>query len=489
MPISAKDTFAIRQTLREIKDAAAHKAADPPDLETLYTPETHEKALDPDRALVVGNRGVGKSLWASVLADPRARLRATVDYPRLGLSKADVVLGFHEAAGKTDDPAPSPERLRLLLAGGFDPEAIWRGVLLQALGSRTGLILPDSLSEVLTWVHNNLDAAEAGLRKADADLRVAGRRFVLLFDALDRLGGDWTTIRRLSEGLLRFALDLRGYKAIRVKLFMRTDQARDDRLFQFPDASKLRAERVELLWRQVDLYGLLYGHLWHSASAGESFRRLVTQATRGAVRGGPGEPLPRALATDEKVQAAVIGAISSPYMGSNSRQGWTYSWLHTHLADAFLETNPRSFLIALRKAAQQVKDDVSNVLDHHAIRDGVREASSVRVDQLKEDYPWILAVLSPLAELEVPCPRSKFIECWRNAGTIATLEGLTQNQHQLGPVELADHPPKPAEALLSALQNIGVVEQRKDGKINVPDIFRVAARLKRRGGMRPPSKR
>lgn len=42
------------------------------------------------------------------------------------------------------------------------------------------------------------------------------------------------------------------------------------------------------------------------------------------------------------------------------------------------------------------------------------------------------------------------------------------------------------ERLRWSLEIIGVLEQRRSGKINVPDIFRVAARIKRRGGVKPP---
>jgi len=43
-----------------------------------------------------------------------------------------------------------------------------------------------------------------------------------------------------------------------------------------------------------------------------------------------------------------------------------------------------------------------------------------------------------------------------------------------------------SEVLLSFLVSIGVVERRKNGKINIPDIFRVDAGIKRKGGVRPP---
>jgi len=481
------DTERLRQALKDLPAAAAHpSAARPPALDELYAPDSHEVALDPDRALVVGNRGVGKSFWSAVLADPKARARAAEFYRRLRLDSIEVVLGFHEAAGKVEGPAPSPEILASLLAE-HKSEQIWRGVLVLALGPRTGLEFPPRLRELLPWIGANLEDVEAGLRHADQQLQGQRKRFVLLFDALDRLGGDWETIRRLSEGLLRFALDLRGYRSIRAKLFMRSDQARDERLYRFPDASKLRAESVELKWQRRDLYGLLYRRLWfHNDPA-------VQRAFRGvAVCQGAfddSEQLPTPLKNDEDLQRLVFEALAGPYMGSNHRRGKTFSWLYGHLADAFGETSPRSFLIALQRAAHSANSDLPTVLDHHAIRSGVQEASRVRLDQLKEDYAWIGEVLQPLAGLEVPCAADNFIERWRQNKTVQTIHEFEEREQQLGPLELADNPKVPEEALLLALENIGVLERRVDGRINAPDIFRVAATMKRRGGVPPVNRR
>jgi hypothetical protein len=57
------------------------------------------------------------------------------------------------------------------------------------------------------------------------------------------------------------------------------------------------------------------------------------------------------------------------------------------------------------------------------------------------------------------------------------------------PLELATKPDDGEESLLNALRYIGVVEFRTESRINMPDIFRVEAGIKRRGGVRPPSSR
>jgi hypothetical protein len=44
------------------------------------------------------------------------------------------------------------------------------------------------------------------------------------------------------------------------------------------------------------------------------------------------------------------------------------------------------------------------------------------------------------------------------------------------------------EGLIKALEEIGVIEIRSNGKINVPDLYRVGALMKRKGGVTPSSR-
>ena len=119
----------------------------------------------------------------------------------------------------------------------------------------------------------------------------------------------------------------------------------------------------------------------------------------------------------------------------------------------------------------------------------MQDASEVRVRQLKEDYDWIDDVLGALEGLEVPCEPITFTRRWKDRGPIATIRAGSTSRRSLLPLELQNVRTDPEAALLKALNNIGVVEFRTEKRINVPDIFRVEARIKRRGGVRPPSAR
>jgi hypothetical protein len=117
---------------------------------------------------------------------------------------------------------------------------------------------------------------------------------------------------------------------------------------------------------------------------------------------------------DMDQQGAIFSLIAGEFMGTDRRRGRTYTWLIDHLADAFHETTPRSFLIALQRAATTRAKPQQTVIDHHGIREGVQAASTVRVDQLGEDYPWIQTVLGVLEGLEVPCKPDAFIRRWKS---------------------------------------------------------------------------
>jgi hypothetical protein len=475
MPLTDADIKTLRAVLSGLDPKSSASASKPLPTEELYAPAAHMNALDPNRPLVVGNRGVGKSVWSAVLADEGSRHAVAPIYPRINLDRMSVELGFHEDAGKVGGVAPSPKILESLLSKGKDTEEIWTAVLLRAVAAKVGVSLPDTLLKTVEWSSENIELAEAAIRKADEFFARKGVTFVLVFDALDRLGTDWTKIRPLTEGVLRLALGMQGYKAMRAKVFMRTDQAKDEALFRFPDASKMRAARVDLAWHSTELYGLLFRTL--QTKSPDQFNQLVKAAL--------GIITTKAIEKPED-QKAVFDLLAGEFMGSDPRRGRTYTWLVDHLSDAFHETTPRSFLVTLQRAANARAKPAITVIDHHGIREGVQEASEIRVNQLEEDYPWIRTVLESLAGLEVPCPPASFVKRWKDRGTVRGVDSITKSRRRPGPIELQNSGSDKETALLEALKSIGVIEGRSEDRINMPDIFRVAAKIKRRGGVRPP---
>jgi hypothetical protein len=470
----------IRRVLRDLNEGAAHQAGNPPDISEIFAPQEHGAALDPDRTLVIGNRGVGKTFWATSLVDnsTRAHIAKLPVYRRLDLANVEAVIGFDGSYSGV--VAPSRDVIDACQKAGAQPRRIWEAVLLRYSATRVGASLPQTLRETALWLQENVEEGEALLRRVDSYFADQGKRFLIVFDALDTLGDTWAELRPRLKGLLEFARLTKGMRSIRTKLFLRVDQAQDRELWGSPDLSKLYNERVRLNWSQYALYELLFFHLHREA-------RLAFKELAGL------EWLPRTWS--EMEHRSVFTKIAGAYMGSGAKRGNTYDWVINHLADADEETTPRAFLVTLKAAAEHHPEARPNVIDHLDIQAGVVRASEGRVKELEEDYWWIGTAFEPLEGVSVPCLPEDFDIRWSDAQTAEKIRRQARREKRLTPLTFEPHVgdliARSAEAsdeerLRRSLDVIGVLEERRNGRINVPDIFRVAARIKRRGGVKPP---
>lgn len=479
----------IREAMEGFPVLDTHTSGTSIDPAEIYFPKSHAAALDPDRALVIGNRGMGKSFWANALIqdDTRRKIAETFPEARLDRGEIGVHFGFADAEGATG--GVSRDELDLHLDAGVPVEMIWRAVTLPPVAALTGREVPSRLPERLAWVRNEPAEVRDALRAADQVLAARSGRLIFVFDQLEQLSGDFDRRRKLSQGILRLALAYKSYRGLRIKTFMRPDQFSDDRLFDFPDASKISGEAVTLDWRAHDLYGLLYARLRRSVR--ESFDAVAMAAGIDMSSIEPRVDLPRSLVMDEDAQRVVFEYIAGPYMGANVKRGRPYSWLVLHLADARNQVSPRTFLRALRYAAAHSPQPDRTAIDHHGIAEGVRQASANRVDDLKEDYPWIPPALLALKRLLVPCDPAEMFQLWREGKTLDRLKEHTSSDKT--PAWLAaasDGDNGSLERLLSAMVDVGVVERRlTTGKVDVPDIFRLPADIRRKGGVTPQQRR
>jgi hypothetical protein len=134
-------------------------------------------------------------------------------------------------------------------------------------------------------------------------------------------------------------------------------------------------------------------------------------------------------------------------------------------------------------AAKYGSPPPDKVIAPDGIRHGLRAASRTRVDQLHQEFPWIKAVLAPLAGLLLPLAQEKVFSAWIQAKTMKMVRIDAKASNYL--------PPFPAEGaggereLFEAMKRIGVMSRRKDDRIDMPDLFRVAAKLLKKGGTAP----
>ncbi|MDZ4350410.1 MAG: hypothetical protein U1A22_12845 [Xanthomonadaceae bacterium] len=168
-------------------------------------------------------------------------------------------------------------------------------------------------------------------------------------------------------------------------------------------------------------------------------------------------------------------------MGRDRRRGIPHTWVVGHLADGRGRTSPRSILAAIRNAAedsQGVHPGYGVPLHYDSLKRGVQKASEIRVRELAEDCPWINKLLDPLRGLTVPCKfeavEQRWTDHWQNRKPFADSDHL--------PPEHAD---EGAPGLREDLEKLGVFQSMKDGRVNMPDLYRVGFGLGRRGGVKP----
>jgi hypothetical protein len=170
-------------------------------------------------------------------------------------------------------------------------------------------------------------------------------------------------------------------------------------------------------------------------------------------------------------------------MGRDKRRGVPYTWAVGHLADGRGQTSPRSFLAAIRQAAEDSRERYPQheyALHYESIKRGIQKASEIRVAEVAEDYPWVLDALSTLKGMNVPCAYEDILSRW-------------QERFPYGPQDIrsdklpAQHVARSWEGIRDDLQRLGLVETKKDGRIDMPDLYRVGFGLGRKGGVAPKS--
>ena len=371
-------------------------------------------------------RGAGKTFWWSALQDPYVRGLVGEQAGRLP-SRDTTVLNENTVvrAGFGERPAldryPNKDVVVRMMKAGVDPRTIWRTVqawqLLESCEEDHPLRQYSSWEERTRYVANHPEATERFFQDRDDEFEWKGIYFLILFDALDRCADEWSDMYRAIRGLLQTTLELRSYRWLRAKVFLRSDQAEESKVVDFPDSSKVLAAAVELNWPRHELYGLLWHCLVNGASS-DVFHRLLAENpwTPTIVNDQKLYAVPRQLVADESRQREAFSAISGPFMGRDRRRGIPYTWITNHLEDTRGRASPRSFLAALRTAAADTTNrqpEHGYALHYESIKRGVREASRIRIRELQEDYPWVHTVLESLKGMVVPCTFDAIAGQWR----------------------------------------------------------------------------
>lgn len=446
-----------------------------PNAANLYIPPSHLKALRIETSVVIGGRGVGKSFWAAALSS--AKLRSLVGLALPEFKDLQVGVGFSESS--SEDYPDADTFKSLLTATEVDAYDIWRAVIVRwvaKLLSEPDAVPMSNWQVTITWVKNEPEAVKGLMLKARAN------KGLIVFDALDRSSDNWQTMDDLVRGLLRSLLWLKSFSGLYGKVFLREDQA-DRTVFDFPDASKLKATQAELTWAKHDLHGLLWQRLINAPNThGEVWRKLLGQLASNPKCEENIWMLPEEMKRETSVQRKAFELIAGPWMGKDRRRGVPYIWTVSHLADCRGLASPRSFLAALEQAVEDSNSrypEHNYALHYESIKRGIQEASKIRVDEVAEDYPWVKSVLEVLEGLNVPIEFSEIKARWEEK----FVDGVDSidNKQQLP----AQHENQSWEGIQEDLQRLGMLETKKDNRIDMPDLYRVGFKLGRRGGVRP----
>jgi hypothetical protein len=429
-----------------------------PDEDLQYFPPHFARALEPDVSLISGIRGSGKSELCLAV------------HKRL---KQPARLAFAFEPGASSGGFPDKDTLQSLLQSeDCNPRLIWKTVFLSGVGCTQLLLLPN-WRERYAWVKEHPDEAARELRVCNFDHQHRNETFVLLFDHFERMADTLPDRIRLLRGVLELMQDLRAFSMLRVKAFVNTDLLSQPGVSDFPGAARVLGSHVELNWQPADLYGLLYCKLGRTRDpeARQHFQSLAPGGWVGwAWPTFPPYWLGPLPLMDPGWQQILFGHLHTGGFTPSA-----ISWFHKlpqDLTDSLGRISPRSFLLAVRTATEHYREGFPLVAP--ALQAGILAAARNWKQELSEELPWVYQAMERLKGLWVPLPTTEVFAAWRERGfrsPSAEEEGRASTDYDY-------------ERTLEQLQQVGVILRMADGRIEVPELYRVGFGLGRRGGFR-----
>lgn len=464
----------------------------------VFIPESHYKALLPQTMLVEGMRGAGKSFWTQVLYDSslRSALAQTDTEVRLKfeLSHISDCKGvFWDQAGAQGLPTKTSVK-RWLSKQAFEPELFWAVIVLAQfdIDPAWGMPIADPLdpwSAPVEWAQQNPERVTRALNSLDAQFAAQGKGVLVVIDGLDVVSSRFADTQKLMKGLFQLLLNFRYAKGLRFKVFVREDILTGASA-TVSDASKLINEKVTLTWTQQDLFGLAFHYLGQRSGI---FRSRLEEVSKLKWR-KVGERYDHPDIFKSETQESLWIALAGPYMGNTATKGHSYPWIFKHLADGRGRVSPRTFLKAIKKSLDATATrfpDHEHVLHHEAIRDGVRLASSDRVNELDNEYKWVKEALRMIGikRKTVPLDWDELLILW-GEDRAEKKDALSRIENQpdapLIPWEPDDTWTNKVHILRDAMVDIGVLQLRERNgalRIDLPDIYRLGYRVGRYGGI------
>jgi hypothetical protein len=440
--------------------------------------DAHTRALRAETLIVRGGRGAGKSTLFHFLGHIRNQpaLAST-----LGVSSTGETIWQEGFSSAIDHPSLAVVGAFGATANDDDCRFFWYGWLCRCLALALEKDLPKgALTDALQAGAEPGAISSATRRQLDSlncwmdDVERKGPNTVVItYDALDRIGSSQAVRQQMTASLLAMWLSLADrYRRIRPKIFVREDLFQGS-LSAFADASKLDARSVSLDWRVEDLYRVLIKHM---ANTSDALRVWIESSTKGIPlkqQGHIGWMPPEALPETGKLsQKYFVDHLAGEQMGGTIKKGFTYRWIPNRLQDAHARIVPRSILSLIRNAAEFAVNGAAGakslrLLTPSELQGALGLTSKRRVNELKEEFP----VVGRLESLH-----GKTVMLDRKAA-LKALSAETSTPDGLG---------TDGEEVLRILIELGVMSERPDRRIDVPDIYRYGFGILRKGGVKRP---
>ena len=489
MKLSKNEAPKLRQALIDMSGAGLAETGDDPAMLLRFLPlSDHARIFEPESFLIIGHRGAGKTQLFRALQSREGISAVAKVAKRLHqeqVERTKWLIGYSSSG--TDFPAEMVFRQFSQGKQPSDLQVVWLGYLLSVLHRQGHLPkLPRGLTATVTQpsidvpilfsnVQANLHSAFTILDDLDAHLANAGEWIFVSYDELDRVSSsDWEQLATIIRGLMQFwSSSARRWRRLRPKIFLRRDLYERAAIVG-PDVSKISAQRLDLTWTVRDLYALVAKRFVNQSS------ELVTnyfgkELPSGEQSGALGW-LPTAPRTED--YRPMVERMCGEYMGASASKGRTFSWIPTHLQDGHGQVLPRPFVRLFEKASaienQAPKAEWPRLLHHSALRGALDQVSLDRMEEFKEELPWIETVRKRLVSLGLSVPIERQI---------------LQRELNIdwSGVPESDRPPlRSGYELVQYLGELGIFYLREDDRVDVRDIYLDGLGFKRKGGVKKP---
>lgn len=493
------DRLAILETISSIKAIAENEQAGDARLEDFLVMPEYSRLRDPNRFLILGGRGAGKTRVFQTLTVPEGFSMLIGEQQQLIGPNADnteVITGYKLGrlfpASDILDQFVDEKKARAFWAGSLiillmnstTSDLQLREIGLRCLGQEgtekfASIECLKTPGQWLPYVQQNPEIWENALDKMDEQLENLNHWLFVAYDSLDRLTSQYSDLFPFLRSLLSFwHTHSKRWRRLRCKIFLRNDLYQSQ-LLSFPDASKLSSSTINLEWNSVALYRLLVKRM---ANAGSPETVSYLQQIPALISQDPYHALGYIPSEKKGKMEEFVEMLIGTYMGSSPKKGKSYDWPPNHLQDANGVLAPRPFLKCFSAAAQDMRkhpDEVeklqgTQLLLPARIQGALLDVSAERVQELQEEYPWLEELKSAFSGLTMLMDQQEFIEhidmdLWSNEKKKAL-------------------PASSPLGIFHLLQELGIILIANDGRINVPEIYLHGFRMKRKGGLRRPNR-